>query len=164
FFFSRRGRHTRFSRDWSSDVCSSDLGLIHTKTRLSPPMCCNLPSPAAGVRDSTRVMVPETEAPWGARGMVSRSRLAEEDACTVQLTQVCPAAGVTRTSSRPWSAVTRVKGLPPESRLRVACSRQVLVAFAGRTALADRWTLKVYPMTVSRVTRGVTVVSWKEWV
>src|SRR5690606_39632115 len=25
FFFSRRGRHTRFSRDWSSDVCSSDL-------------------------------------------------------------------------------------------------------------------------------------------
>src|SRR5690606_40116348 len=25
FFFSRRRRHTRFSRDWSSDVCSSDL-------------------------------------------------------------------------------------------------------------------------------------------
>src|SRR5690606_39523818 len=26
FFFSSRRRHTRFSRDWSSDVCSSDLG------------------------------------------------------------------------------------------------------------------------------------------
>src|SRR5690606_34587066 len=29
FFFSSRRRHTRFSRDWSSDVCSSDLvGLV----------------------------------------------------------------------------------------------------------------------------------------
>src|SRR5690606_40095162 len=27
FFFSSRRRHTRFSRDWSSDVCSSDLEL-----------------------------------------------------------------------------------------------------------------------------------------
>src|SRR5690606_40378323 len=26
-FFSSRRRHTRFSRDWSSDVCSSDLRL-----------------------------------------------------------------------------------------------------------------------------------------
>src|SRR6202451_4805879 len=25
FFFSRRRRHTRYSGDWSSDVCSSDL-------------------------------------------------------------------------------------------------------------------------------------------
>src|SRR5690606_39751824 len=28
FFFSSRRRHTRFSRDWSSDVCSSDLRLL----------------------------------------------------------------------------------------------------------------------------------------
>src|SRR3712207_8751179 len=27
FFFSSRGRHTRYWRDWSSDVCSSDLDL-----------------------------------------------------------------------------------------------------------------------------------------
>src|SRR5690606_40114718 len=27
-FFSSRRRHTRFSRDWSSDVCSSDLEAI----------------------------------------------------------------------------------------------------------------------------------------
>src|SRR5690606_39412828 len=33
FFFSSRRRHTRFSRDWSSDVCSSDLG-PKQKTRL----------------------------------------------------------------------------------------------------------------------------------
>src|SRR5687768_18475562 len=29
FFFSSRRRHTRCSRDWSSDVCSSDLPLFH---------------------------------------------------------------------------------------------------------------------------------------
>src|SRR3712207_8462819 len=28
FFFSSRRRHTRYWRDWSSDVCSSDLGII----------------------------------------------------------------------------------------------------------------------------------------
>src|SRR5690625_7652740 len=26
FFFQRRRRHTRWPRDWSSDVCSPDLG------------------------------------------------------------------------------------------------------------------------------------------
>src|SRR5260370_270566 len=29
FFFSSRRRHTRFKCDWSSDVCSSDLHVIH---------------------------------------------------------------------------------------------------------------------------------------
>src|SRR5690606_41024865 len=33
FFFSSRRRHTRFSRDWSSDVCSSDLA---SRTARSP--------------------------------------------------------------------------------------------------------------------------------
>src|SRR5438105_15621079 len=28
FFFSSRRRHTRSTRDWSSDVCSSDLSLL----------------------------------------------------------------------------------------------------------------------------------------
>src|SRR5690625_6068521 len=32
FFFSSRRRHTRWPRDWSSDVCSSDLHSI----RLNP--------------------------------------------------------------------------------------------------------------------------------
>src|SRR5207302_2911576 len=38
-FFSSRRRHTRFSRDWSSDVCSSDLpsprGWVYHRRRLS---------------------------------------------------------------------------------------------------------------------------------
>src|SRR5690554_5583083 len=29
FFFSSRRRHTRCGRDWSSDVCSSDLPLVY---------------------------------------------------------------------------------------------------------------------------------------
>src|SRR5690606_40094544 len=36
FFFSSRRRHTRFSRDWSSDVCSSDLILTGTIAQVLP--------------------------------------------------------------------------------------------------------------------------------
>src|SRR5690606_38802096 len=56
FFFSSRRRHTRFSRDWSSDVCSSDLpaGALHHERppavdhqRLDrPPLV--LPEPGVG--------------------------------------------------------------------------------------------------------------------
>src|SRR2546429_2972539 len=40
FFFSSRRRHTRCSRDWSSDVCSSDLFVaipLHIDQSLIPP-------------------------------------------------------------------------------------------------------------------------------
>src|SRR5437870_13269219 len=33
FFFSSRRRHTRWPRDWSSDVCSSDLYLVRQTGR-----------------------------------------------------------------------------------------------------------------------------------
>src|SRR5699024_11781344 len=32
FFFASRRRHTRSKRDWSSDVCSSDLGDLQSLT------------------------------------------------------------------------------------------------------------------------------------
>src|SRR5687768_13404914 len=35
FFFSSRRRHTRCSRDWSSDVCSSDLGQIGSQANFT---------------------------------------------------------------------------------------------------------------------------------
>src|SRR5207247_7984435 len=47
FFFSSRRRHTRSTRDWSSDVCSSDLHLLltdeavggyNTDTKMNPPL------------------------------------------------------------------------------------------------------------------------------
>src|SRR5437870_6938617 len=63
FFFSSRRRHTRWPRDWSSDVCSSDLGklkpapcvpaisvepaVIQTwKLPAGGRRCCNAPVPA----------------------------------------------------------------------------------------------------------------------
>src|SRR6266511_2468028 len=36
FFFSSRRRHTIFSRDWSSDVCSSDLGNLLVAEATAP--------------------------------------------------------------------------------------------------------------------------------
>src|SRR5439155_9663573 len=41
FFFSSRRRHTRWPRDWSSDVCSSDLQ--RDRSRCVGKICC-LPS------------------------------------------------------------------------------------------------------------------------
>src|SRR5690606_40828046 len=40
FFFSSRRRHTRFSRDWSSDVCSSDYILPRLRPVLMPLTLC----------------------------------------------------------------------------------------------------------------------------
>src|SRR3712207_6888133 len=37
FFFSSRRRHTRYWRDWSSDVCSSDLERPRTADSAAPP-------------------------------------------------------------------------------------------------------------------------------
>src|SRR5437660_839909 len=34
YFFSSRRRHTRWPRDWSSDVCSSDLIAVHRRYTL----------------------------------------------------------------------------------------------------------------------------------
>src|SRR5690349_3796380 len=45
FFFSSRRRHTRSLRDWSSDVCSSDLGADHRMVIVGFPC----PAPANGV-------------------------------------------------------------------------------------------------------------------
>src|SRR5690606_40855679 len=39
FFFSSRRRHTRFSRDWSSDVCSSDLKTLDRVFPELPVIC-----------------------------------------------------------------------------------------------------------------------------
>src|SRR5216684_5720090 len=53
FFFSSRRRHTRCSRDWSSDVCSSDLwatiakALVAIKTDRAYPL--TLPNVARNV-------------------------------------------------------------------------------------------------------------------
>src|SRR3989449_1559413 len=42
FFFSSRRRHTRCSRDWSSDVCSSDLSYFFAPPRIWENMLTNV--------------------------------------------------------------------------------------------------------------------------
>src|SRR2546421_7435468 len=55
FFFSSRRRHTRSDRDWSSDVCSSDL--VRAAARPSgPPAPVDLPL-TPGVQDEASVQV-----------------------------------------------------------------------------------------------------------
>src|SRR2546422_10915890 len=57
FFFSSRRRHTRCSRDWSSDVCSSDLGahrLEHVAQVLVAPAEGELPGNALGLGERRR--------------------------------------------------------------------------------------------------------------
>src|SRR5690606_41114061 len=46
FFFSSRRRHTSFSRDWSSDVCSSDLvsGACYWRRNFPDVIVLTLPS------------------------------------------------------------------------------------------------------------------------
>src|SRR5690606_40443276 len=56
FFFSSRRRHTRFSRDWSSDVCSSDLpdGLVlatGSLPRMDGLQAANPGQPLRGMND-----------------------------------------------------------------------------------------------------------------
>src|SRR5207249_8850878 len=50
FFFSSRRRHTRSKRDWSSDVCSSDLGALCRAGARAPAG-----SPGRSVREASRV-------------------------------------------------------------------------------------------------------------
>src|SRR3989440_7160155 len=53
FFFSSRRRHTRSDRDWSSDVCSSDLRAGEAPWRLHP-----VPDRARGLQARARIAGP----------------------------------------------------------------------------------------------------------
>src|SRR3712207_8519889 len=73
FFFSSRRRHTRYWRDWSSDVCSSDLLLPHrwpwpVWPRVRPSDGPASPRPA---RPATAAAGPVAAAPIRAKPMGS---------------------------------------------------------------------------------------------
>src|SRR3989449_2412172 len=66
FFFSSRRRHTRCSRDWSSDVCSSDLALVVRRLRDAGAVILgktNCPEFAAGGNTFNEVFG-RTRNPW----------------------------------------------------------------------------------------------------
>src|SRR2546429_2353550 len=52
FFFSSRRRHTRCSRDWSSDVCSSDLPAIVVAGHKKP----GAPDSPSTIQDTKRYL------------------------------------------------------------------------------------------------------------
>src|SRR5205809_1297474 len=57
FFFSSRRRHTRCSRDWSSDVCSSDLCRLDSSSRAGAglfPVAATANSPAPALLELSR--------------------------------------------------------------------------------------------------------------
>src|SRR5699024_11284742 len=83
FFFSSRRRHTRSKRDWSSDVCSSDLSLesfsiisgqlllaqgrVHSWRGTRPSVLWNS-------REIGRASCREGGLGWGGGGCVNRKR------------------------------------------------------------------------------------------
>src|SRR6267378_6266154 len=81
FFFSSRRRHTRSLRDWSSDVCSSDLGLSLTEFAVLEVLHHKGPLRLGEIRDrilltgaSTTYVVKKLEA----RGLMRRRACGED--------------------------------------------------------------------------------------
>src|SRR5690349_25174770 len=58
FFFSSRRRHTRSLRDWSSDVCSSDLEERHPRLPTRPTSSAASCGGRRGCRSSSRRPTP----------------------------------------------------------------------------------------------------------
>src|SRR5699024_11884387 len=73
FFFSSRRRHTRSKRDWSSDVCSSDLPCIEktAASRSTARVRAGLPPPAPA--DQITASWPEISSVKPAMSRVSMS-------------------------------------------------------------------------------------------
>src|SRR5436309_16084044 len=65
FFFSSRRRHTIFSRDWSSDVCSSDL-TTESRRVPTPQRTCGSPRPcpSPATRSEERRVGKECRSRW----------------------------------------------------------------------------------------------------
>src|SRR2546429_2714636 len=71
FFFSSRRRHTRCSRDWSSDVCSSDLR--HSRRATALPGAPPDRSAVRPAEDSTAGLGEPRPRPSGPRRRLSAS-------------------------------------------------------------------------------------------
>src|SRR5256884_5282138 len=60
FFFSSRRRHTRCSRDWSSDVCSSDLDALRDSAAARVTRVVASGADAGALERARRAGVPTT--------------------------------------------------------------------------------------------------------
>src|SRR5690606_39943943 len=68
FFFSSRRRHPRFSRDWSSDVCSSDLEFLEVigEEAAEDPLAVPEPAEAEAPKEAAAVDRPQEGVAAGA--------------------------------------------------------------------------------------------------
>src|SRR5690606_16076547 len=147
FFFSSRRRHTRFSRDWSSDVCSSDLG--HQRG----------PRPGHGEAEQRRGPDPEREggrrrggpAPGGAgldggRGL-RQGGLTTPGRRGQQAGTLSPFSRETRASTAPSRVVTGISRRPRGSSARASAHS----AFGTRNTVAPSrraaWVFRGTPPT-----------------
>src|SRR5207247_4765383 len=62
FFFSSRRRHTRSTRDWSSDVCSSDLTRVAEMSRRAREL-----APSFSMQKELQLFTQIVEAAWTGR-------------------------------------------------------------------------------------------------
>src|SRR6266496_6102941 len=109
FFFSSRRRHTRSLRDWSSDVCSSDL--LGTR-------CAGTASPVTLTAEMAR--------PLGARQLIDGSTglaLLVLDESAVARVTYAPAGYRPGGACRPPSAVGGSRPTVPESTTVLAPAR-----------------------------------------
>src|SRR5207249_6339804 len=94
FFFSSRRRHTRSKRDWSSDVCSSDL--------IASRQVCGVGSTRPKSRDSSLSRITtcgwyQRPPPW---------QVSQETPCT----SACPARCSSRSEERRVGKEWRAEG------------------------------------------------------
>src|SRR5215217_3875136 len=79
FFFSSRRRHTRYWRDWSSDVCSSDLDDVRPVATSAIRDATNQADFLAAARKRSgleiEVLAPEEEARYGYLAAVNSTTL-----------------------------------------------------------------------------------------
>src|SRR5438876_10232485 len=89
FCFSSRRRHTRWTGDWSSDVCSSDLGsCMKSKAELSLQwISCKTPCPDADAATTDRIRSEERRV--GKERRSRRSRYHEKKKSAISLQNTC---------------------------------------------------------------------------
>src|SRR5206468_7718049 len=120
FFFSSRRRHTRSDRDWSSDVCSSDLAAMYGAAAAPTSQVMA----AIGIRNVQPVTAATAAAACGSR---ARAITRFHPACSTA------AAPASRRAETGTSAQALTRPAPP--LLRVQRLDLVLVLLVDRLAL-----------------------------
>src|SRR5699024_3478533 len=144
FFFSSRRRHTRSKRDWSSDVCSSDLGGAPGRTP-GPPLPRGAPAPRH-VRGTTRLWfspavdrIGDNSADdWGLCALAVDNRGSAVDGRWGGAGRSSSGVRMLTAIPRPCDQVERRSTLLAH-RLRLPLDESMTCGDAGSHGVAERW-------------------------